>query len=426
MNARTEAAESFFRGGPHDLASASWPRVGFEVWLAAGPLLALLGHGPSDIWLSSLAIIFLVESSIRSDWSWARTIWFQAAIAFWAWAALVSSLSQWPADGLENALPWIRFPVFAAAIMVWLGQCEHRRRRMMIAMLVGCGTSIAILFAERLSDPTAARLYGTFSQAPKPGWYVLGIGLPLVLMALQKFRTELQWGWVALPATLLVLATAMSTGEIAVTLKIILAITLIVLLGSKFWQLLLVGASASFGLVTVLMLYPAVLARFTKALTERLPWLPSSDYYPAWLGGWTTMLQNPLAGVGAHNYQAYCQTFDDAQRLETLGISVCYPHPHHLYLQIGAETGVIGLVLFVVFAAALLVRVGRMHVRAAAPPFSLTALVLLLVALWPIAPYSNAFGQHMNFFTAFHIGWALALVGTAVAVRTKPTAQPPG
>jgi O-antigen ligase len=81
-----------------------------------------------------------------------------------------------------------------------------------------------------------------------------------------------------------------------------------------------------------------------------------------WKRGVDYMLANPLLGVGPDNFPAAEGTLSPLADRQQYGIGVRWNAPHDCFVQIGAETGVPGLLLFVaIFASAFtgLRRAGR-------------------------------------------------------------------
>ena len=120
-------------------------------------------------------------------------------------------------------------------------------------------------------------------------------------------------------------------------------------------------------------------------------------------------IENPLFGVGPKNFNLYCLSLKQAGTLEAvLHVTECQWHPHNLWLQVGSEAGVPGLILFSMLTIYLI------H---AAYHYSKTKLwdnnvplILTLVLFFPIQTYSQAFGQSKNFYFWTLVGFSLLLI----------------
>ena len=115
------------------------------VWLwLAGPFLYLIERTPADIWLSVFGIAFILRSFRVNQWRWLSAFWVRSVSLFWLVALLASALSENPLYSLGEAVAWIRFPLYAAACMFWLGTNRVRLNMMFVAM--GVATAIMAVF----------------------------------------------------------------------------------------------------------------------------------------------------------------------------------------------------------------------------------------------------------------------------------------
>ena len=104
-------------------ALAAMPRweKGFHIFWLLGPFILLIERSPADIWLSVLAIAFVIRSIFKCDGAWLRVFWVQACFLFLAVCMLSSAMSVIPSYAFSEGLAWIRFPLFAMATAFWLG-----------------------------------------------------------------------------------------------------------------------------------------------------------------------------------------------------------------------------------------------------------------------------------------------------------------
>ena len=398
--------------------SQKWFVSSAQCLLAMGPFAALSGNAGSDVWLGGVAVAFLVYCSIYGKWDWVKEPWFILALTMWVWLVFTSLISDWPGESLTHSLTWIRFPLFAAAFAFFTRYSPTTRKLVFVGFMVGLAIMMAVLVHERLTHPDVVRLYGTWNQHTKAGWYMIGYGLPVSLWALGKMKgVHILW---AAPLVILIIACTVTTGEIYVSMSLIFGIFLVFFLDnfSNWKRLLALGTLVAAPLLLVLAFSPLMRDRFIFGIQERLPWLPSSDYYPAWMGGYRVGLMNPITGVGADNYDRFCLR---PEIFEKLNIVECLSHPHQMYIQAFSEAGIVGFTIFVMMVLAAFLKVLPLSNKLAWTKFhtwmprqdklfSSQAIGLVIVAFWPISTYSEAFGQHKNFFTWLAVGWAFSFV----------------
>src|SRR4030095_6507000 len=81
------------------------------------------------------------------------------------------------------------------------------------------------------------------------------------------------------------------------------------------------------------------------------------------------MMQFPMLGVGPGNFQTAEGTISPLAERQQFGLGVRWNAPHSSFIQIGAETGIVGLTLFVVLllAAFSALRGGRRRAAEQSP-----------------------------------------------------------
>jgi O-antigen ligase len=390
------------------------------ILLVCGPLVALIGNAASDIWLVVFCIYGLLLAGLSRHTACLQQKWFIAAFLFWLWLLFTALMSPWPGNAIDDAASWIRFPLFAALLPLLLSHPERDLKTPFVfAVLSGVILMLIMLMIERIQDPDSLRLYGPWGQSPKPGWYLSTLGLFAALYAMEKAKLLRGHMWALYLLPVCVVLGSFATGEIYTTLSVLLGLVVYKLLTrSHLWQFGLAALICAILTGIMLFYHQDLLFRFTEQALTRLPWLPSSDYYEAWKGGLMAGLVNWPFGVGADNFDPYCLSMASSERWDTLGVKACHPHPHQLYLQIMAETGLTGLVLFITMIVFLFVTLFKRFQTKSKPvelakPFCFIslplALSLLIVGFWPVSTFSEAFGQHKNFFLWFIIALAVAL-----------------
>jgi O-antigen ligase len=145
--------------------------------------------------------------------------------------------------------------------------------------------------------------------------------------------------------------------------------------------------------------------RFTTAIVNDLPTGTDSDYYRVMGGGVMAFLEAPLLGIGTANYRDLCSSV-------LLGESAfrCDNHPHNYYIQMLAETGILGFatgvfmictIIWTLFRAG---RANRQNIVAA------TAFIVPLGLFFPLQSTADFFGQWNNIFMWSAVALSMASV----------------
>ena len=383
-----------------------WERP-FHIFWLLGPFILLIERSPADTWLSVLALAFVARSLCQRDGTWLSYGWVRAAFIFWFVCLLSASLSIAPAYALGEAMSWFRFPLFAMATAFWLGRDKRLLFVMLLSTAIGMMLMTGILTAEMLIEGQKdGRLTWPYGDLV-PGNYLAKAGLPAfcVMVAFAvggKGKTSFVMGALASFS----LALSVLAGE---RINLIIRLCAGVLAGIS-WKF----AWRRFGFVTAafLLLLFAVLVsqggmngRFTTAILNDLPVGVESDYYRVMGGGVMVFLDAPLLGIGTANYRDLCTDI----LAEGSGYR-CDNHPHNFYIQMLAETGVLGFSagLFMVSAMVIrLFRAGRVNNQNVAVA---TAYIVPLGLFFPLQSTADFFGQWNNIFL-----WSAVALSMAAA-----------
>lgn len=141
-----------------------------------------------------------------------------------------------------------------------------------------------------------------------------------------------------------------------------------------------------------------------------------------WKRGMGYMVQHPVLGVGANNFQVAEGTISPLASRTEIGLGVRWGAAHNSFVQVAAELGVPGLLLLVVFLAGAFVSLARIARRPkgapqprAGPPQLAQALTASLVG-WVV----GAFFLSLAFSDMIY-----ALVALATALRKVTPVDPP-
>ena len=98
-------------------------------------------------------------------------------LAFWFVCFISSILSVDPVFAIGNTIAWIRFPLYAAALQVWIARDRDIRILMLLMILLGMIIMCLILLAEVILEPKV-RLTWPYGDTV-PGGYLAKVCLPI-------------------------------------------------------------------------------------------------------------------------------------------------------------------------------------------------------------------------------------------------------
>jgi len=379
-------------------------------WLL-GPFIYLIERDPADLWLTLICFIFLARCIKRKDWSWVNQIWFKSALALWIFGLFSAVTSLDPFLSFQQGFVWIRFPLYAAAAQVWLAKDRDIRIVMLLSILIGLLIMSGILIAETIIEPKL-RLSWPYGDLV-PGGYISKFSLPVfcVLMAIAVSKKN-KAGMFSGIIGLLSIAISALTGER--TNFLIRACAGI--LASIIWKpkFIMFSLLILIEVLAVLILFfhrPDLSDRFGKQFINAIPFTNTSDnnpYWGAWRGGIQQGLLKPIKGIGPSGTRNTCATLDTSLPKWLPGKNYCGNHPHNFYVQLFAETGIVGLLIGCIMFASITLNCYRARKYNFECPMAATAFVIPFGLFFPIQQFGSFYGQWSNLFTWFAIGFAIS------------------
>jgi len=371
-----------------------WER-GFHIFWLLGPFILLIERTPADIWLSLLAITFVIRAIIKREGDWLKPFWVRAGFVFWIWCIIAGAISDHPAYSMGEAFIWFRFPLFAMATAFWLARDKRLLYAMLVSTALGLVAMCFILTAEIIIvGQQGGRLSWPYGDLV-PGNYVAKVGLPaftiMVALAVSvKGRVAALSGIIAL----FTMVISVMTGERINFLIRACGGMLAGLVWKPRWgRYLGLVAAEVLAVLVVLSALPQMATRYTDEFILGATDFEASSWWNTLNGGWQVAKDNIIFGIGTANYRLIPPEF-----FETIPFTNWQPHPHNYYLQLLTETGIIGLILGTVFLWSIIWTCFRESLKNRANVFTATAWVIPFGIFWPIATSADFFGQWNNIF----------------------------
>jgi O-antigen ligase len=405
-------------------------------WLL--PVLLLSSRTLADITVVTVCLLFLYRAYQRQDWRWASQPWFKLALVFAGYVLLINApLSIDTHASVLYGLTFLRWPLFAAALGYWLLADHTRQRNFLWVLLSVCALIVVdsamqyLLGHDVFGRPmfTENRLTGPYNS-PIPGimllrvWFIAMFSPLLLLTAMPSSRQRtLIMGMLATGLIFMFI-----TGE-RMAFMLFIAASMVTLCGLWLGKrsgspehrtnhalpwLALIGFGLLLGLV--MLLAPATAERSIFSIFEKLGHFADSDYGKVFRAAYAAWQQAPLFGHGFHAYRQVCEQMG---LLETIGMTCT--HAHNLYLQLAAETGVTGVLLFAcmlgaIYWAALAPLIRHKYWLMAALSFS-----VLSVCFWPLIGGISLLNNWVAALAWLGVGWVLAMRNTRMSPHLPPS-----
>lgn len=378
-------------------------------WLL-GPFIYLIERDPADLWLTLICIIFIFRCIKKNDWNWVFQFWFKCAISLWVFGLFSAITSTDPLFTFQQGFVWIRFPIYAAAAQVWLARDRDIRILMLLSMLVGMILMCGILIAETIIEPKT-RLTWPYGDLV-PGGYLAKVSLPLfcILMAIAvsyKNKAGVISGLIGLVS----IAVSALTGERTHFLLRACGGMLAGLVWkpklAMFSLLVLIEVSA---VVILFLSRPDLSKRFGSHFLKHIPIVNFEGVnWEAWRGGIQQGLTTPVKGIGPSGTRYSCKKLDPKLYKWLPGKNFCLGnHPHNFYVQLFAETGIIGLIIGCSMFGSIIVTCFKARLENSNCPMAATAFVVPLGLFFPLQQFGSFFGQWGNLFIWFAVAFAIS------------------
>ena len=387
------------------------------------PISCALSRFASDVLVSLIAVLFLVHAITHRRTDWLQVRWVQLALLLWVYVVGLSFIAPNFESALGRSAAWLRYPVFAMACTFWLLPERRIRLRLILSLSIAVGfmlldtalqyfTGTDILGFASIPSNGSPRLTGPFS-APRVGIMLVWMSVPVVSYWLMSEGGCARRGkalWLGMAYAIGFLTVVFMSGERMALLLTGLGFVL------AFFMLpiskrLMAGVGLTAIALMALLAYtnPGLVMRQMDSTGEVVTEFEASDYGLIWKSAIAVAKDHPILGVGLRQFREACPDPAYGPTDPAMLAKRCNQHTHNIYLEWLAESGAIGLSLFVLLMLLVVQQTARAWPTLRKDPIFLGLVITLFIRLWPLA-------SNTSFFTAWSavpmwlvIGWLLAL-----------------
>ena len=379
------------------------------------PVLLVLGRGAADTALSLVAILFLVRSAAMRDWSWLAHTWVRVAVVLWLWMLLISGFAFDPVRSYGAALSWVRFLLFAAAAEHWVLDDAWLKRLAWVACAVLAFVASDVIWQFMSGHDVLGhasqgiRLTGPFLH-PEAGVFMTRLLFPALLSVWAWFsagvRRPVRRRLVPMVLGLVFFTAIFLTGERAALILSLFGLLIVIVL----WQGVRWAVIATAGITVVMVVLaaanPRIVQRQMDSTYKTLRTFSQTSYGQLWHSGIKLGTARPLFGVGVQNFRVACS--DPKIGLPPTVSDRCGLHPHNMYIQWFADTGIPGVIGFMTLVVVWLRRFWKCGAVASWSGWLLGPAIGVFLYLWPIAT-TGGFFSNWNAATFWLVlGWTLS------------------
>ncbi len=317
-----------------------WPAYLIRTTIHGIPTTAL------EVSVYSLVVGFVIRAIVNKDLDLPKLPrWFKVCVAFWivAWL-LATAFSTDHQASLGAFKAWLIDPLLFGFVLLSTTQTT-KQHQVILSSVALSGVIVAlgglvqmVWFRDSLQD---GRLSSFFH--PVANYAAMYLGPPLVMTtgALMKHLLAKRW-WIAAGVMVMALALTVSFGGYLAT-----GIGLLILWWK--WPNKKMKRRSSIAAVIVAILGLAILSQ-TQYLTEKFKTTDRSSGLvrtQIWRTSMEIIKDHPLVGIGPNAYEKVYRT--TIPKLYWPPLEWLVSQPHQLYLALWLETGLLGLITFVIF-----------------------------------------------------------------------------
>lgn len=387
------------------------------------PAMLFYARAAADALISIVALLFLVNRWAVRDRTWVQAPHVRLLLIYWAWVIVCTLIAGTTHAVIESAVA-IRLFLFAAALEFWVLAGERQRRYAYYAILV-----MAVWLVEEV-------WHQHFFGFDFVGNHVWETGVLTGPFQRARAGPTLQTIYFVafLPPAMVLLDQPSVYRRLAGAALLIFTLLTVALIGQRMPMILVVFGLCVTGLIVkrsrvpiaaaLLVLVLAVAAaRVISPITyqtlvivflRRMAHFWSTPYAQLYQRAAVMVQMHPWIGLGYDGFRDNCNNPQYYRLLAWVPVTAigqpagCNLHPHNYWLQVATNSGLPGVLMFVVLCGLWLKRMGHGLFSPRATPMQVAMVVTLCTEIWPIASTTALFTIPNAGWIFLFLGWGLA------------------
>ena len=397
----------------------------FEKYIPyALPFLLFFFRGLADLTVIVVGIFFLYKSFNESKWNWAKEAWFKYSVIFVVYLATINVyVSIDPSDTFFYALTFIRWPIFAAAICIWILNSKTAIKSFLISLGLLLVFIIADVWIQYLVGKDVFgypsledRLTGPLRENPVVGIFLTKFTFISLtsLLVFKKFNKDNNQFLFLFLLMIVGFMTVLITGERMSLLLFFSSIPIVLLGFSKDFTRLVINITLIFTILFFLALllgefFPQTFERAINSTFYKLSNFKGSDYGLVYQSTYQAWLHNIWFGGGLHQLKDLYPLYDVNLLIDSAGAKIKILHAHNHPLSLLAETGLIGLAFYYLIIIEIIRKIyNQTYQKNNWLKFTLL-ITLIYICFWPFMSHYSFQHNWMNAINWLTVGLVLSL-----------------
>ncbi|MDA9974623.1 O-antigen ligase family protein [Candidatus Pelagibacter sp.] len=385
------------------------------------PFFLITGPFLSDLALSIVALIFLINTCLNDLKKFYNNIYFKLFILFWFVLITSSLLSDNILTSLKNSFFYFRFGIFALCFWYLIEKNEKILNYLFFSILF-CFIILIIdgyiqyifgqnLFGWELSN--IFRVSSFFGSELILGSYLSRFFPILFGLFIYMDKKNRSKKILFLVTVIFILSEGLiflSGERLALFFMNLSAIFIILMIKNyrkyRFWTYMI-----SLCLIIILLnifpnskerLLSQTLNDFTRN-SDKI-YIFSKPHNDMYIAGYRMFLEHKFSGVGVRQFRNECKNYPVSEYS-------CSSHPHNTYIELLSETGIFGfIIIFGLFVLIIYFSIKQFIYRLFRSKieyfndFEVCIISALIISLWPFSPSGSFFNNWMSVVYFFPIG----------------------
>ena len=388
------------------------------------PIFLITGPFLSDLSVVLVGIFFLINVQINKEYQYFKNKFFIIFLIFFLYLFFNSLLKYYDLNNLRISLGYLRFGLFALGVFYFLDKKKEIINWLFYTFLISFIALIVDGFIQfgfkvnlfNVSVDLSGRISSLFGSEYIMGSYLSRL-FPIFLgITFYLYKDNYKFIFSISIIFVLIEILIFLSGERAAFFFNTLSALYIIIMIKNFKKIRLFSLITSFLLIILISTYDNTAKQRIWDSTINQMGINTGEYnifsevhQSHYESAYKMYLDNKVIGIGVRNFRNFCSDI----RYDVLHERSCTTHPHNTYIQILAETGLIGLgfILLVLFC---FIYFSLKHLRGIFSKnkyyftdFEVCLLSAILVSIWPFVPSGNFFNNWLSIIYYFPIGFLL-------------------
>lgn len=378
------------------------------------PIILISGSFFINLFLVTISIFFLKDLILKKiKINFFNEIWLLLILLFILYNLVNSFFSNDQYNALRASLGQFRFLFLSLFMMIFIKNTKNLEIMLKFWMMIVLFISIDLIFQNYFSYnligipiSISSRPSSFFGEEVVAGAYLTYISLPLFFYFstnYKKYPTKIKLFYILFYIITLVALTL--TGErISLLTFIIVSLIIFYLIFNLKKNIFIISTLSVFFIINYNL--NIIFQKRIDDMSNILANIYHSSWGRLWESSYMLFKENILFGVGLKNYRVVCDFQVDPRPDHPA--QFCSTHPHNFLLELLAETGLVGTIIFYSFFITIFFKIINLYKKSFKHSkysmFVLGNFLILLNFVWPIKTSGSFYTTFNGSFFWFSFG----------------------